>query len=89
MDPHSGKQTTPVYSPALTPPGAAARLPAVVLSYFANPITNAASEAINSTIQMIKKRAFGFRSFVNFRVAVLFRCGDLDLYPRFASHPNA
>ncbi len=60
-----------------------------VLSYFTNPVTNAASEAINSTIQMIKKRAFGFRSFVNFRVAVLFRCGDLDLYPGFPSHPNA
>jgi transposase len=60
-----------------------------VLSYFTNAVTNAASEAINSTIQMIKKRAFGFRSFPNFRVAVLFRCGGLDLYPRFASHPNA
>jgi transposase len=56
-----------------------------ILSYF----TNAASEAINSTIQMIKKRAFGFRSFPNFRVAVLFRCGGLDLYPRFVTHPNA
>jgi len=38
---------------------------------------------------MVKKRAFGFRSFPNFRVAVLFRCGDLNLYPRLASHPNA
>jgi transposase len=60
-----------------------------VLSYFTNAVTNAASEAINSTIQMIKKRAFGFRSFPNFRVAVLFRCGGLDLYPRFATHPKA
>jgi transposase len=59
-----------------------------VLSYFTNAVTNAASEAINSTIQMIKKRAFGFRSFTNFRIAVLFRCGGLDLYPRFESHPN-
>jgi len=64
------------------------RLPNV-LSYFTHRITNAASEAINSTIQMIKKRAFGFRSFVNFRVAVLFRCGALDLYPRLEGHPNA
>ena len=60
-----------------------------VLSYFTNAVTNAASEAINSTIQMIKKRAFGFRSFPNFRVSVLFRCGGLDLYPRFATHPKA
>lgn len=60
-----------------------------VLSYFTNAVTNAASEAINSTVQMIKKRAFGFRSFSNFRTAVLFRCGGLDLYPRFATHPKA
>jgi transposase len=59
-----------------------------ILSYFKTPITNAASEAINSTIQMIKKRAFGYRSFANFRTAVLFRCGQLDLYPAIASHPN-
>jgi transposase len=59
-----------------------------VLTYFTHRITNAASEAINSTIQMIKKRAFGFRSFPNFRVAVLFRCGALDLYPRMGAHPN-
>lgn len=60
-----------------------------VLTYFSNPVTNAASEAINSTIQMIKKRAFGFRSFPNFRIAVLFRCGGLDLYPAIPSHPKA
>jgi len=52
-----------------------------VLSYFKHRITNSASEALNSTIQMIKKRAFGFRSFDNFRTAVLFRCGGLQLRP--------
>jgi transposase len=52
-----------------------------VLAYFTHRITNSASEALNSTIQMIKKRAFGFRSFDNFRVAVLFRCGGLQLRP--------
>jgi transposase len=52
-----------------------------VLSYFTHRITNSASEALNSTIQMIKKRAFGFRSFDNFRIAVLFRCGGLQLHP--------
>jgi transposase len=57
-----------------------------VLTYFEHRVTNAASEALNSTIQMIKKRAFGFRSFRNFRTAVLFRCGGLQLYP--ATHPN-
>jgi transposase len=33
---------------------------------------------------MLKKRAFGYRSFPNFRTAVLFHCGGLSLYP---SHP--
>jgi transposase len=51
-----------------------------VLSYFTHRVTNSASEALNSTIQMIKKRAFGFRSF-NFCVAALFRCGGLQLHP--------
>jgi transposase len=50
-----------------------------VLAYFTHRITNSASEALNSTIQMIKKRAFGFRSFPNFRTAILFRCGGLQL----------
>ncbi len=56
-----------------------------VLTYFKHRITNAGSEAINSVIQMLKKRAFGYRNFENFRTAVLFRCGGLDLYP---SHPK-
>lgn len=52
-----------------------------VLTYFKHRITNAGSEAINSVVQMLKKRAFGYRSFQNFRTVVLFRCGGLDLYP--------
>ena len=56
-----------------------------VLTYFKHRITNAGSEAINSVIQMLKKRAFGYRSFPNFRTAVLFHCGGLSLYP---SHPK-
>jgi transposase len=47
------------------------------------------AKAINSTIQMINKGAFGFRNYPNSSVAVLFRCGGLDLYPRFVAHPNA
>jgi transposase len=56
-----------------------------ILTYFAHRITNAGSEAINSVVQMLKKRAFGFRNFENFRASILFRCGGLDLYP---SHPK-
>lgn len=57
-----------------------------VLTYFKHRITNAASESINSVVQLLKKRAFGYRSFPNFRTAILFRCGGLDLYP--STHPN-
>jgi len=56
-----------------------------VLTYFKHRITNAGSEALNSVIQMLKKRAFGYRSFDNFRTVVLFHCGGLSLYP---SHPK-
>ena len=52
-----------------------------VMTYFEHRITNAASESINSVVRLLQKRAFGFRSFDNFRIAVLFRCGGLDLYP--------
>ena len=58
-----------------------------VLTYFVHPITNAVSEALNSTLQMLKHRARGYRSFINFRTAVLFHCGGLNLYP-ISSHPD-
>jgi transposase len=57
-----------------------------VLTYFIHRITNAVSEGINSKIQTIKKKAYGFRSFENFRTAIFFHCGGLKLYP--ATHAN-
>jgi transposase len=57
-----------------------------VLTYFKHRITNAGSEAINTVVQMLKKRAFGYRNFANFRTVILFRCGGLNLYP--ATHPQ-
>jgi transposase len=61
-----------------------------VLTYFKHRLTNAGSEAINSVVQMLKKRAFGYRSFANFRTAILFHCGGLDLYPlESGCHPKA
>lgn len=61
-----------------------------VLTYFKHRITNAGSEALNSVVQMLKKRAFGYRSFENFRTVVLFRCGGLDLYPlALSGHPKS
>lgn len=52
-----------------------------VLTYFQHPITNAVSEGINSKIQTIKKMANGFRNMENFRTAIFFHCGGLELYP--------
>jgi transposase len=52
-----------------------------LLSYSVHKITNAVTEGFNSKIQMIKSAARGFRSFANYRVAILFHCGKLDLYP--------
>lgn len=51
-----------------------------VLAYFRHPITNAFSEAINSTVQDIKKRARGYRNREHFKTAIMFRCGGLDLH---------
>jgi len=53
-----------------------------ILTYFESFISNAASEGFNSKIQLIKAKARGFRSFENYRIAILFHCGKLDLSPR-------
>jgi transposase len=52
-----------------------------ILTYTKHPITNAMSESINAKIQWIKYTARGFRNFDNFRTAIYFHCGDLDLAP--------
>jgi len=52
-----------------------------LLSYAVHKVTNAVTEGFNSKIQMIKSAARGFRSFQNYRIAILFHCGKLDLYP--------
>lgn len=53
-----------------------------ILAYLRNHRTNALSEALNSKIQEIKYRARGYRSRANFRRAILFHCGALDMNPR-------
>ncbi|MFH2113037.1 MAG: transposase, partial [Spirochaetota bacterium] len=40
------------------------------------------AEGINSVIQHIKASARGFRNFENYRTAILFFCGGLNLYPQ-------
>lgn len=52
-----------------------------ILTYYTHRVTNAVSEGINSAIQTIKKRAFGFRNPENFKTAIYFHCGGLNLYP--------
>jgi transposase len=52
-----------------------------VLTYFTHRITSGINEAINGVVKTLIKRSYGFRSFPNFRTAVLFHCGKLDLYP--------
>ncbi len=52
-----------------------------VLTYIIHPITNAVSEGLNSKIQTIKKRAYGFRNKEHFKTAIYFHCGGLNLYP--------
>lgn len=52
-----------------------------ILAYLKHRITNAAAEGLNSKIQTIKSNARGFRNFQNYRVAILFHCGKLNLYP--------
>lgn len=58
-----------------------------LLTYCRIPITNAASESLNSKIQWIKYTARGFRSRQGFKTAILFHCGGLDLYP--TTHTNS
>jgi transposase len=44
-------------------------------------VTNAMSEGLNSQIQKVKSMACGFRNIENFKTAIYFHCGGLDLYP--------
>lgn len=53
-----------------------------ILAYFRHGITNAFTEGMNSRIQEIKSAARGFRNFENYRVAILFYCGRLELKPQ-------
>lgn len=53
-----------------------------ILTYLKHHITNAVAEGLNSKIQQIKSVARGFRSFKNYRMAILFHCGKLALYPQ-------
>ena len=53
-----------------------------VVSYCTHGITNAVAEGINSKIMSIKRRVGGYRNRENFKIAIYFYCGGLDLYPQ-------
>jgi len=53
-----------------------------ILTYFKHPITNGVAEGLNSKIMSIKRKARGHRNKENFKTAIYFFCGGLDLYPQ-------
>jgi transposase len=53
-----------------------------IVTYCTHGITNAVAEGINSKIMSIKRRVEGYRNIENFKTAVLFYCGGLNLDPR-------
>ncbi len=53
-----------------------------LVAYIRHHVTNATAEGLNAQIQLIKSNAKGFRKWQNFRVAILFFLGKLDLYPQ-------
>lgn len=53
-----------------------------ILTYLKHRITNAVAEGLNSKIQQVKSAARGFRNFENYRIAILFFCGKLNMYPQ-------
>ena len=57
-----------------------------VLTYFTHRITNAVAEGLNSKIATVQKRACGYRNPNNFKIAVYFHCGGLNLYPASVTH---
>ena len=52
-----------------------------ILTYLKHRITNATSESINAKIQWVKYTARGFRNKKNFKTAIYFHCGGLDMVP--------
>jgi transposase len=45
-----------------------------ILNYFENRITNARTEGYNNVCKQLQKRAYGYKSFSNYRLRVLYVC---------------
>ncbi|HJW92855.1 MAG TPA: transposase, partial [Thermoanaerobaculia bacterium] len=52
-----------------------------LLNYFRFRISNAQAESLNGRIEKIKRIAHGYRNLENFKTAIYFHFGALDLYP--------
>lgn len=52
-----------------------------IVTFCDHRITNATAEGLNSRIMAIKRRACGYRNRDNFKMAIYFFCGGLNLYP--------
>jgi len=52
-----------------------------ILTYIDHKVTSASCEGLNSAIQAIKARGRGYRNRSNFKTAIYFNLGGLDLYP--------
>jgi transposase len=45
-----------------------------ILNYFENRLTNARTEGFNTVCKQLQRRAYGYKSFVNYRLKVLYAC---------------
>ena len=52
------------------------------MSYCTHHIKNSVAEGMNSKIMAIKRRVGGYRNRENFKTAIYFYCGGINLYPR-------
>ncbi len=52
-----------------------------IVSHARHQITNSVAEGINSKIMSVKRRACGFRNAENYKTAIYFHCGKLDVFP--------
>jgi len=52
-----------------------------ILNYAKHRVTNALTERINGTIEKIKRKSHGFRNRRNYKTAIYFHCGGLDMMP--------
>ena len=52
-----------------------------VVYALANKFSNAMAERLNGKIQILKSVSRGYRTFENFRSAILFFYGGMDVYP--------